>query len=81
MMRKLLYLASGSIVAHDERFGDYYGRKCAEGKSKLLVRNNVSNKLLRIVCAMIKNQQPYIDTYRSINPRLLKQPRKHLTKS
>ena len=81
MMRKLLYLASGSIVAHDERFAHYYGRKCAEGKSKLLVRNNVSNKLLRIVCAMIKNKQPYIDTYRSINPRLLKQPRKHLTKS
>ncbi len=81
MMRKLLYLASGSLVRHDERFSQYYARKCAEGKSKLLVRNNVSNKLLRIICAMIKNKQPYIDTYQSIRPRLQKTPSKPLTKS
>lgn len=72
MMRKLLYLASGCLVRHDERFRQYYARKCAEGKSKLLVRNNVSNKLLRIVCAMIKNKQPYIATYQSVHPRLHK---------
>jgi len=74
MMRKLLYLASGSVVTHDERFSHYYGRKCAEGKSKLLVRNNVANKLLRIVCAMMKHEQPYIDSYRSIHPRLQQTP-------
>ena len=76
MMRKLLYLASGSVVAHHERFNHYYQRKVAEGKSKLLVRNNVSNKLLRIVCSMIKHKQPYIDSYRSIDPRLLKKTKK-----
>jgi transposase len=74
MMRKLLYLASGSVVAHYEQFGHYYARKCAEGKSKLLVRNNVANKLLRIICAMLRNEEPYIETYRSIHPRLLKTP-------
>ncbi len=81
MMRKLLYLASGSLVRPNGRFGAYYARKCAEGKSKLLVRNNVSNKLLRIVCAMIKNKQPYIDSYQSIRPCLQKTPSKPLTKS
>ncbi len=81
MMRKLLYLAAGSVVAHYARFGQYYARKCAEGKSKQLVRNNVANKLLRIVCAMIQHEQPYLASYRSVPPRHRRTRGKGLTKS
>ena len=72
MVRKLLYLAARSVVTHKERFERYYRRKCAEGKPERLVLNNVANKLLRILCGMIKNKQPYIEGYQSVNPMLLR---------
>ena len=71
MVRKLLYLAARSVVTHKERFEHYYRRKCAEGKPERLVLNNVANKLLRILCGMLKNKQPYIEGYQSVNPMLL----------
>jgi transposase len=69
--RKLLYLASCSVVTHNPEFRRYFLRKTAEGKSPRLVLNNVANKLLKLVCALIRSQQPYIPNYRSINPLLL----------
>lgn len=71
MLRKLLYLAARSVCTHREDFVQYYKRKQAEGKSKRLVLNNVSNKLLRMLCSMIKNRRPYIEGYQSIKPGLI----------
>ncbi len=71
IMRKLLHLAARSMVTHKQEFKHYYARKLAEGKPKKLVLNNVSNRLLRIVCSMLKNNKPYIDGYVSVNPRLI----------
>lgn len=70
-MRKLLHLAARSMVTHKAEFKHYYARKLAQGKPKKLVLNNVANRLLRIVCSMLKNNQPYIEGYVSVNPRLL----------
>lgn len=36
----------------------------------MVVFNNIANKLLRILCGMIKNKQPYIENYQSVHPRL-----------
>lgn len=69
--RKLLMLAARSVVTHNADFKKYYVRKLAEGKAKKLVLNNVANKLIKIACAMIKNNSRYISTYRSINPMCL----------
>lgn len=66
--RKLLMLAARSVATHNESFRKYYLRKQAEGKAKQLVLNNIANKLLKIACAMIKNNDPYINNYRSVNP-------------
>lgn len=66
--RKLLTLAARSVVAHNSIFRTYYMRKLAEGKAKSLVLNNVANKLIKIACAVIKNNSQYVSTYRSINP-------------
>lgn len=71
MVRKLLHLAARSVRTHKEQFRKYFHRKRAEGKPKMLVLNNIANKLLRILCGMIKNKQPYIEDYQSVHPRLL----------
>lgn len=71
-LRKLLYLASLSVATHNPEFRKYYLRKVAEGKPKRLVLNNVANKLLKIICAMVKTESEYIPNYRSVNPLLLK---------
>jgi transposase len=72
IVRKLLYLSAMSIRTHSARFRKYFLRKRKEGKPKKLVLNNIANKLLRVLCGMIKNKQPYIEDYQSIHP-------KHLT--
>lgn len=69
--RKLLHLAARSIKTYDERFRRYALRKEQEGKPKALILNNISNKLLKILCALIKHDKPYIENYQSVNPRLI----------
>ncbi len=69
--RKLLHLAARSITTHNPRFRKYYLQKETEGKDKYLIYNNVANKLLKMMCAMIRDQKPYSDDYISINPKYL----------
>jgi transposase len=66
--RKLLMLAARSCATHNVEFRKYYMRKLAEGKAKQLVLNNISNKIVKIACALIKNNAQYNKTYRSVNP-------------
>lgn len=70
--RKLLYLSSLSVSTHNPQFRQYYLRKVAEGKPKRLVLNNIGNKLLKVVCALVKEQSSFIPNYRSVNPFFLK---------
>ena len=67
-LRKLLHLAARSVVTHNEHFALYYNQKIAQGKAKKLILNNVSNKLLKIMCAVIRTQKPFVDNYVSIHP-------------
>lgn len=69
-LKKLFYLCSMNMVSYKSIFKDYYDRKVLEGKSKLLVLNNLSNKLLRIICGVIKSGKPFISGYYSLNPQL-----------
>lgn len=71
-MRRLLYLASMSVRTHRPTFRHYFERKVAQGKPKQLVLNNIANKLLKIMCAVLRNQTPYIPGYRSIHPAVFK---------
>jgi transposase len=70
-IRKLLYLAAMSLRTHDRKFKEYFLRKTRSGKSGKLVINNIANKLLRIICAVIRSNKQYIDGYVSIHPHLL----------
>jgi len=72
--RKLLFLAALSLSTHHPVFHAYYQRKVSLGKSKRLVINNIANKLLKIMCAVVRSQTPFIPSYRSIHPTLLTIP-------
>jgi len=58
-MKKHLHMCALSAVRHDPELKIYYERKADEGKNKMLVLNNVRNKLVLRVCAVIKRQKPY----------------------
>ena len=70
-IRKLLHLAARSLRTHEADARAYYLRKVAIGKPKTLVLNNIANKLLKRLCAMLRLRQPYIDGVRGVDPRLL----------
>ncbi len=67
-LRKLLHLAARSVVTHNKHFAFYYNQKIAQGKARKLILNNVSNKLLKIMCAITRTQKPFVDNYVSIHP-------------
>ena len=71
-LRKLLYLAALSLRTHNFQFKSYFLRKVQEGKPKQLVINNIANKLLKIMVAVVRTRTHFIANYRSVNPGLLK---------
>ena len=68
-IRKLLYLASMRLVSIDgSPHHAYYRRKVAEGKPGRLVLNNVGNKLLRVLAAVLRDGVPYEAGHVSARP-------------
>jgi transposase len=67
-VRRLLYLAAMSARQHHPELKQYYERKRAQGKPGKVVMNNVANKLLKMMCAMILSGKPYLRDYRSQQP-------------
>ncbi|WP_420454152.1 IS110 family transposase [Rubrivirga sp.] len=68
-IRKPLYLASMRPVSIDgSPHPAYSRRKTAEGKSGRLVLNNVSNKLLRVAAAVLRDGEPYEGGHVSTRP-------------
>jgi len=59
LLKKQLHLCALAALTHDPELKAYYNRKVEEGKHKMLVINNIRNKLIHRVCAVIKRQQPY----------------------
>lgn len=66
--RKLLYLAACSVRTHQPTFKAYFLRKTAEGKPPTLVLNNIQNSLLKIICAVLRDQRPFIPNHHSLHP-------------
>ncbi len=46
----------------DYELKEYFDRKINQGKHKMLAMNNVRNKLLSRIFAVVKRQQPYVNT-------------------
>ncbi len=61
-LKSLLNMCALNAKKYDHEIKEYYQRKVDQGKNKMLVLNNVRNKLLGRIFAVIKRQQPYINT-------------------
>ncbi|MCP5498591.1 MAG: IS110 family transposase [Leptospiraceae bacterium] len=71
-LRRVIYLVSMASRKYDKNMEKYFLRKVAEGKNKKLVLNNIGNKLLKIIIALIKSNKPYIKNFVSIHPKNFK---------
>ncbi len=69
-----LLLGTRSLRVYQPAFRAYFERKTAEGKPPTLILNNMANKLIKIICAVLREQKPYIPNYRSTHPALLNTP-------
>lgn len=58
-MRKCMSLAARAASSYYEKFRHYKQRKMEEGKIWPVVRNNLINKLIKIICAIWNSGQPY----------------------
>jgi len=65
-LKVLLTSCARSAVIHDKTLSAYYVRKTAEGKKDRVVINNVRNKLLHRIFAVVKSKIPYRQDY--LNP-------------
>lgn len=54
-----------SAIKHDSQIASYYNRKIKEGKPPGIIMNNIKNKLVQRVFAVVKRKTPYvkINTY------------------
>lgn len=59
ILKKQLHMCALSAVTFDPEMKKYFERKIAEGKNKMLVINNVRNKLIHRVCACIRDNREY----------------------
>lgn len=71
-IRKLLYLAALSVSTHRKQFRSYFLSKTQEGKPARVVLNNIENKLVKIICAVLRTNLPYNPNYASVQPLFLK---------
>jgi transposase len=62
-IRKLLHLAARSVAVHNHTFKQYYCKKLRDGKAKLLIYNNIANRLLRMLCALVRKKTLFQKNY------------------
>ena len=56
-------MAALSSIRNSRELADYYVRKVKEGKHKRLVINNIMNKILLRVAAVVRRVRPYDEDY------------------
>lgn len=61
-LKSLISIAALTAKKYDYELHEYFERKVAEGKNKMLVMNNVRNKLLARAFSVVKRQKPYVNT-------------------
>ena len=59
-IKSLLSNAVAAAIKYDEQIHAYYHRKIQENKGKGIIMNNLKNKLIHRVYAVVKRQTPYV---------------------
>ena len=67
-LKTLLHMAAMSCIRAKGDLKEYYIRKVKEGKNKMLILNNVRNKLIETMFAVIKRQSGYVENYFDVDP-------------
>ena len=67
MLKAMLTQAALASIRFCPLVKDYYNRLVNRGKKKQVALNNVKNKLIHIVTAMVKNNQPFNPEYINIH--------------
>lgn len=62
-LKALLSRGASSLWQYNEETQRYAARMMAKGKHENLVKNNIKNKMLHTVCAVVKRGTPYIENY------------------
>jgi len=62
-LKSLLNMCALNAKRWDYQLKGYFDNKVKKGKNKMLVINNIRNKILHRVFAVIKRQQPYVNTH------------------
>lgn len=65
-IKVLLTQAARCAVIYDNELKEYYQRKIVEGKRNRVVINNVRNKLIHRIMAVVKNKTPYQADYQNM---------------
>ncbi|HAF27595.1 MAG TPA: IS110 family transposase [Bacteroidales bacterium] len=68
-LKTLLFLCASNAIQHNKDMKHYYEKKLAEGKPKYLALNNVANKLIKTVYAILESRQMYDPFYICPDPR------------
>lgn len=63
-LKSLLTMGALSLIASKSDLGEYYRRKIGEGKEHLLVINNMRNKIILRVFAVVRNNTTYEKKYK-----------------
>jgi len=65
-LKVLLSQCAVSAIQHNKEMATYAQRKMAEGKTKRIIINNVRNRLIQRIFAVVTNKIPYREDY--LNP-------------
>jgi hypothetical protein len=58
-------MAAISVIRLGGELSDYFIRKVASGKNKMLILNAIRNKLVHRIFAVVRNGAPYQQNYKN----------------
>lgn len=61
-IKSLLTMCAGTAIQHNPEMKAYYQRRLKEGKTEMSTQNNIRNKLLARMFAVVKRGTPYVNT-------------------
>lgn len=62
-MKSLLQMCALTAIKYDPQLKAYYLKKKAEGKSSMLVLNNIKNKIISRVFCVVNRKTPFVNTF------------------